>query len=514
MRVLRAALLCLLAPALFAQGEIRFFTDHKQISPSVGAHVFIESDGHPPLTDVVVRFQVAPGMALDALTPAGNDWTCSRGGNVYTCSTPTFETGRTDGFLFIISTSSTIGGIRGVSVSLSAQNLATRTIDFEVLTSVQLQVTTSEDFGPRSLRAAIEAVNENPLCGTIVPCTISFSHNMTVAPFAPLPAIRKCNVALRGPDFLFTKGIAISGENATFGNGLEVRAACAPGIGGVSISGLAIHSWPWNGIYFEAPSETAHGHLVTNCNIGTDLTGYIAKPNRSRGIVTDSPHEIFSIYQSIVSGNGRSGIALFRGKSATIVSMKIGTDPELKPLGNGASGIFTNGVPLLAGSSTIAFNAHAGISGRPGTQSAVSFNSIHTNGGLPIDWGLDGPTPPDDESDGILNAPRITDAFYDAAEDRTVIRGVVRLRNVHPGFLYAIEPYRATTPRGDILERIATFPQFVQPPADGSAGDVVFEILLPGNRRGTLIALQTYAGPPPLASGGVSSEISAAVAVR
>ena len=65
-------------------------------------------------------------------------------------------------------------------------------------------------------------------------------------------------------------------------------------------------------------------------------------------------------------------------------------------------------MPVRADSNVIAYNAHAGIAFTPGTV-AFTLGPNFSNGGLPVDANIDGRTPDDDEHDGILNAPRITE---------------------------------------------------------------------------------------------------------
>ena len=143
----------------------------------------------------------------------------------------------------------------------------------------------------------------------------------------------------------------------------------------------------------------------------------------------------------------------------------------------------------------------------------VSFSPIFHNSGLPIDANLDGRTAPDDETDGILNAPRITDAFYDPATEKTTIRGVVRLRAGVFGTTFGIVPYIAFNTRGDIAEVLPSGSRLVEPPAGGSAGDVPFEIVVHQNLRGSFVALQTFVAEAVVES-PATSEISEGVLVR
>lgn len=512
-----AALLTVTAPAAVAQ-EIEFFTDHPQTAIYFGNHVYLHNLSAEPLRDLVVELQLAPGLEFSSPrepSTLGDDWSCERTATAATCRLTTFAPERTDLFGFVLVSTDPSGGHRTARATLTASNLPTpKSVDFDVITDFRQRVTTADDFGPGSLRAAIEAANANPLCGTDVPCNIYFNTSLTIAPLSPLPAIRKCHVHLIGPLELGPKSVIITGERASHGNGLEVRASCTQNIAGVTIQSIGIHSWPWNGIYFEAPEAHTHSssHAVHNCHIGTDPTGSFARPNRSRGIVTDSPHEVIGVSSSIISGNGRSGIALFRGKSASISSCKIGTDIRLGPLPNGASGVFSAGVPVMLHSNVLAYNAHAGLAFTPGTR-VFATGPIFSNGGLPIDANIDGRTPDDDEHDGVLNAPRITDAFYNPASNLTTIRGVVRLRAGAFGTVHRIIGHLAFGERGDPAEPLEAEPAMVEPPADGSAGDVAFEMVAARDLRGNFVSLQTFAGANRFGA-DVVSEVSEGVVVR
>ncbi len=388
-------------------------------------------------------------------------------------------------------------------VILLAQTLHAQPV--ELSPGLIFGVTTEDDFGAGSLRAAIDEVNEDPLCGTVIPCHIGFQSGLpidtvfNIKPATPLPALRKCNVTIHGPEDLEfprdVKLVVISGENATYGNGLEIRASCAEGVPGVSIESIVVNSWPWNGIYFEAPAAhvgSHFGHTMNRVYVGTDATGLLARPNRSRGIVTDSPHEVLSIFNSIVSGNGRSGIALFQGKHGHVIGTKLGVGRDGRPMGNiGGAGFFSIGVPFFLGHSTIAYNG-VGVAVAKGTpKAAITNNSIHSNTGLPIDWGLDGRTLSDDESDGVPNAPRVLSAFYGASANVTFVRGVVYLRPGQFGDRFTIEPYFATSARGDVISTFPLFPLVRFAPPGG--GDVPFDIGIPGDHRDRFLAVQAHA---------------------
>ncbi|HYC58321.1 MAG TPA: hypothetical protein VEK79_02030 [Thermoanaerobaculia bacterium] len=525
MRYLVVAVTLLSGIIAHAAPTLEFRADHTQIGPLQPTNVYVRNHSEESAFDVEITIAYPDGLELNGSPRfTGNDWTCNEFAKSTTCYTSEFAGGRVEtlNISFRITPTSFTGGRRDATVALAARNVGlVGTLRFNVFTFRPYTVTTSEDFGSGSLRDVIEAVNANPTCGSDVRCHISFAIvypdvMMRIAPATPLPAIRKCNVHLAGPDGddipWPEKQLEISGENAHFGNGLEVRASCAQGVPGVTISGLAVHSWPWNGIHFDAPAPHDAVHTVTEVYVGTDRTGLVAKPNRSRGINVDSPHESVSIFRAIASANGRSGIAFWRGKHGSVSETKMGVDRHGQPMGNGAGGFFSGGVPFQLAHNTIAYNRFSGVAIAAGTPIAAFFhNRIHTNANLPIDWSIDNRTADDDESDLIPNAPRVLDAFYDAGANLIRIRGVVRLTAGAFGGTFHVQIYFATTTRGDVAEPPPQFPQRVMAPQSGTA-DVAFELVVPGDHRGKLVALQTQAGANLQTQ--VSSEISEALPVR
>jgi len=509
-------LLSLLFSLSVHAAEVRFLTERSKLLEGFSGNLFIENTGSDAVNDARVSIELSEGIEF---TPSFvSSWDC-------TIDTPTrascvigrIAPGEYGGISFDARATHGRGGHHTATATLTASNLSNvPPVVFDIVSSKRMVVTTDADFGAGSLRAAIEEINAEPLCGTDVNCNVGFAGPMTLTPATPLPPIRKCNVSIFGPDDIelprATKAIVISGEKASFGNGLEIRAACGADLDGVSLSGLVVNSWPENGIYFETPEGhvSQYGHSLNQVYVGTDATGTVARPNGSRGIVTNSPHDVVGIFNAVVSGNVRSGIAFFHGRKVSVTGCAVGPGRTGEPLGNGASGIFSYGAPMIVSSSAIAYNGHAGVSIARGTaQSFVSHSNIFANAGLPIDWGLDERTPADDESDRILNAPRVVDAFYDAASNQTIIRGTVRLRaGVFGTDVFNIAVYLAHTTRGDIATGVTMAPKQLFAPAGGNAEEVEFEIALNSDFRGRLIALQTQAGTI------VSSEISEALPVR
>jgi hypothetical protein len=293
-------------------------------------------------------------------------------------------------------------------------------------------VTSTNDAGAGSLRDAIHA-NNIACTDPEVWCKVAFriagvpQRTHVIRPASPLPALTGANTAVDGltqaryfadsnPDGpeIELVGDALR-ENA---NGLTVP-ACR-----FRIAGLAIHSFPANGILVNGSGcEFGSFFRTIEANsIGTDATGLLARPN-ARGIFVDGPS--VAIARNLISGNSRSGIFVQNGYGSTIHENTIGLTRTLQPLGNGASGVYLG----AGGGSTdvftnyIGFNAHYGVSlDRKASACNVGGNSFQANGGLGIDSGLDGPTLAD-PSGPLL--PVITNAFFDAAQNVTVVEGTV-----------------------------------------------------------------------------------------
>lgn len=295
-------------------------------------------------------------------------------------------------------------------------------------------VTNTNDEGPGSLRDAI--VQNNIACtDREVWCKIAFripgeAAVHAIHPLSALPAVTGANTAVdattqaryladgnpEGPE------IELNGENlAGDADGLTIR-SCR-----IRVSGLAIHSFPDNGILVQSSECDAAPFLrsIDGNFIGTDVTGTRALPNE-RGVFIDGLAA--EVVRNVISGNRRSGVYVRNGFGSDVFGNKIGLTRTLQPLGNGASGVY-----LAAGGGAtdvidnyIGFNAHFGVAlDRAALQSAVGPNSFQANRGLAIDFGLDGPTPAIEEgfAGGPLRVPVITNAFYDAAKNETIIEG-------------------------------------------------------------------------------------------
>jgi hypothetical protein len=135
------------------------------------------------------------------------------------------------------------------------------------------------------------------------------------------------------------------------------------------------------------------------------------------------------IQNNVISGNGRSAVFVDSGV-VRVLDNRIGVSPSGAPLGNGASGIYygqPNGDGYLVKEvrgNIIAYNRDFGVAAVKPAGIVVRENSIHDNGGLAFDIGLDGPTPTPKSSvsaGGLVERPLVTSAHYDATAGETII---------------------------------------------------------------------------------------------
>ncbi|HET7434777.1 MAG TPA: NosD domain-containing protein [Thermoanaerobaculia bacterium] len=302
-------------------------------------------------------------------------------------------------------------------------------------------VTNRDDSGKGSLRTAITASATCSETGT--PCKIAFrippgaDAVQIIAPATRLPRLVGGTTIVDGETQTRYFGdtnpsgpeVMLSGRNLDAGgNGLEIATSCA----GV-VRGLIINNFFGAGIYL-ASSRASHvcsfaptDWAVTGNYIGTDATGTQAAQN-VRGIVVNDAAHAWLIRDNIISGNSNSGVYVAMCASGLIEKNKIGLDANLKPLGNGASGIYLGAAATGtdANDNYIGFNRHAGISIDSASRlNAFAGNSFQANGSLAIDYNLDGVTDtmPSPVYNNVLRKPVIASARYDAASDTTIIEG-------------------------------------------------------------------------------------------
>ncbi len=325
------------------------------------------------------------------------------------------------------------------------------------------EVTNTADSGVCSLRAAITYANAN--CGG--PQTIAFNivgvgpHLITLA--TPLPTI-SCNDLIidattqsayaansqsNGSDNAVVK-VGLNGAPITGGGrGIDIAA------NNVTIKGLAIYSFPWEGVFISGTGSRIQGNYI-----GTDPGGTAALGNGFAGvkIASGTGHFIGSDLGStvasernLITGNGIHGIEVEPGAAASIGGNLIGGDR------NGSLSIAnTLGGARISGSATnFQSNYIRGNSG-PGIQVEgaatgvlITQNRIHGNVfGQPAVCLFNGstcasgvvqdsllvPYDTDGGPNGWQNHPVITSVIHGAGN--TTVIGTLKSQ---PGLNYAIE---------------------------------------------------------------------------
>jgi len=286
-------------------------------------------------------------------------------------------------------------------------------------------VTTVADSGPGSLRDAIVQANANCTPG---PCRIVFEIPppvpaegwFTITPVEPLPEITADRVSVEGlRQTAFTGDtnplgpeVAIDGHLAR--RGLKMVSRCE-----AVIEGLALGNFDEDyGLTFNAGAGCPQAYrpdrkAVASNIIGVDPSGKTPWPNL-RGLNLDGAFA--SVSKNVISHNRFSGIGMWSGS--------VGFEQN-RIESNGASGIFLG--PLVDRvtivNNVIADQREMGVAAaRSKARVEIRGNAMKNNGGLGIDWGLDGVSPIDaDDRNGPSNAPVLLSATYDAAQKETLI---------------------------------------------------------------------------------------------
>lgn len=250
-------------------------------------------------------------------------------------------------------------------------------------------VTTTEDSGPGSLRAAIE---EGNLRGTYTfPCRVAFRLEGTppfvIEPLTPLPAVTAVDLSIDGRT---QKARVVIRGGKTVADGFFVTGNV------ITVAGLAIEDFAGNGI--SALPSTSFGTLSI---VGNEISGNL------RGVVISRVSA--ELTGNTITRNVHSGVYMPQGS----VTFSKNTIRD-----NGNSGIYLGPeiVGVEAADNEISGHPQFGIAiDRKARHVAIRVNSIHDNGIDAIDFGLDGP-------DDLRSPkpPQIASATY--ADGKTTIR--------------------------------------------------------------------------------------------
>ncbi|HEX7807190.1 MAG TPA: hypothetical protein VF608_00630, partial [Thermoanaerobaculia bacterium] len=112
----------------------------------------------------------------------------------------------------------------------------------------------------------------------------------------------------------------------------------------------------------------------------------------------------------------------------------------------------------------------------------IRENSMKNNGGLAIDWGLDGVTPPvGDDTNGPTNAPVVLSAQYDAHTNRTLVTFRLDSELLAPyGNSGIVDFYANDVPDGD-------GEQWLSSSYPGDSDNATHTWAIPGDLRGKWI---------------------------
>lgn len=375
-----------------------------------------------------VRITFDPSLVIEEVTHWPYLWRCqSRPGRI-DCTNPEFTIGADGQIRFTLRMPEAPAGgdydISAVVTSSPADPDPSNTTASTSLHVIRQHIVSSErDSGPGSLRNAIEEANA--WCRTDRPCEIRFrfpeppllpvSMLPVLKPLSPLPPLTACGVVVGDRPLHVGDPVRmqaeIRGHRVAAGPGLELRSACTLA---TALYGITINGFPGDGIVITAPALTT----LSGVAVGTDAAGTRALPNGGRGIAQLANSQLV-IFDSLIGGNARSGVALFNG-SATIARTLVGIGRDGRDLGNGASGIFVapGAFDLFVSDSVIANHPHYGLALAGRRLVNISPSTIVKDNISDVDWFLDGPTA-DPPGQFGPPTPRVLSATYDAAANIT-----------------------------------------------------------------------------------------------
>lgn len=389
------------------------------------------------LTDVRLVHSLPPGAHFLSFSAGSPRWSCSESAGAVVCLRPNYGFSGSDPndnlIALTVSAPDDPSGKRFTTTttfeSVPAGSISQAKVTMTVFRT--FTVTTPGDFGAGTLRDAIDQAND--ACDGGFPCKIRFAEPMRIAPQTPLPLITACGLIIQGGPYDpntharaldLARRVEISGAEVSEGSGFVLSARCAEGslLKGTTLRALTINAFPENGIEVRSPNKAKA--IVEGCFIGTDVSGRTAVPNL-RGISVLTPDAWIDVSYSLIAGNARSGIALWSGSAVqsrlfeNLIGIRFGGDP----LPNGGSGIFVNGGEIYSQRNTIEYNGEFGVAIGPGARHFLSqYDYIANNGGIAVDWGLNGPG---NAPGSNVVIPQLTDAVYDPASNQTLIAGVL-----------------------------------------------------------------------------------------
>ena len=509
--VLTISLLSLATNTFAAVSDLRISVDSFQWSSRRGTiawNVTFGSTGtEAPPAQLAISLPPNAHLASADFYPVENvGWTCTESAGQAVCSIPHLAPNVARSAQIALHSDDAQGGYHPVTFTLRADvedpDARNNSITRDAWWLRPFRVTTAADDGPGSLRQTI--LDLNAQCGGDTGCEVLFAlpldaPPLIIEPLSPLPAITGSAILIDADANVFPPAetnlrVAIDGSSLETGNGLEIRpriASHVPSLG-VDVQGLAVGNFPDNGVAI-VPEVSSPIHLYRVYS-GTDVTGGNARPNRARGFAINAGSSTVSAVTCIASGNARSGMFVSDVGELDIDLARIGVARDgITPLPNGASGIYVERgrFSVVSDASVIAYNAHFGVALQPGVTGAV-YARVHGNGGGSIDWGLDGPTANHADVSVVPNKPELSEVFYDAATNETLVRGTLPGHRERVASLVVF-----ANDRGDAADMTQTAGSGYVPYEQQA-----FEVHLRGDLRGkslTAVAYDTQWGDEPSA---------------
>jgi uncharacterized repeat protein (TIGR01451 family) len=233
-----------------------------------------------------------------------------------------------------------------------------------------IEVTNVNDSGPGSLRDAIARSNANPGTDEVI-IMLPADGPQTIKPLSPLPDIfDPCSIDVQGTTKVELDG-SMAGTNA-IGLRFLPTSQLFFTIELSAVNNLVINNFDGAGILSDGQL------IVSNCCIGTDVTGTQARPNADGIYIEDV--DFAALRDSVVSGN-INGIVMHDSSNITIENCKIGTNAAGNAgLGNTNDGVRAqNSSNIRVVNSTVSGNVADGIELRDTNSSIIENCRIGTN---------------------------------------------------------------------------------------------------------------------------------------
>ena len=210
-----------------------------------------------------------------------------------------------------------------------------------VIPAYTVAVTTLNDSGTGSLRAALTAVNAEP-SGT--PALITFSVSGTIVLASPLPAVT-ADVIIDGTTAPgYASAAPVVEINANGNAGLSF----ATSSGGSKLLAIAVDNASGNGVTLNAPSVTLNldyiGINLAGAAFGNSGDGVYISSSSSNDVIGLNASGASGVVSNVISGNAGNGISFHNSSRNTVVANRIGTNPAgTAAVANGGNGIWLTG---------------------------------------------------------------------------------------------------------------------------------------------------------------------------